>query len=551
MLLTRMIRSARRDDGVAMAAVLGLLAVGLIVTSLILTTVVSATGYSTYTRAGVQSQAAAEAGVAAARAGLAAGTCSGSAPAYRSATDAVPAYVATIWRPNGTGGWVAGCPIGTATEVRIVSTGYATAPGTNGVAAGDQTVLEAVLAASSTPVTLSASGPAIYAYSASSYGGSGKLVSVDGSIPDVLVKTGNVTCNGDALGVANFVVNGGTLTIQGSCNISGNAFASGRINFEGNSRVGGYIVANGVTMTGSSKVAGRVWSTSDVSLSGSPTVGGILKAKSLNLDGGTLNAAGYVYGNTNVQNAGGSTLNATLTTQTANPTPPSWWGGNSKISKINPITAPTFASDVPASPVVPNWVDFGSRADDYTSTVWNGFTVYTMGTVCDDAAMWAALAAIGSNPAVIDARGCSGGGTISYSGSQKFTVKNDLAIIANKIDLAGSIEFKSTTQKRMWLINPDTVANGAPNCPGKLDLGGTAGFVNLDVLLYSGCKVTVASSTQLTGQVFAGDVSLQGAATIRYRAVGLPGVDLSTGTTTPTTSPTANRTLVSLRNVDQ
>ncbi|MGX5682076.1 hypothetical protein [Schumannella luteola] len=439
--------------------------------------------------------------------------------------------------------------MGTATQVRIVSTGYATAQGTDQISAGDQTVLEAVLAASSTPVTLSASGPAVYAYSASSYGGSGQLVSLDGSVPDVLVKTGNVVCNGAADGVANFVVNGGTLAVQGSCKIGGNAFSSGRMTFEGAGVVSGFVVADGVTMTGSAKIGGRLWSKSDLSMSGAPTVSGIVKAKSANLDGGTLSAASYIYGNTNVQNAGGTNLNATLTTQTANPTPPSWWGGNSKISKINPITAPTFDADLPATPVVPNWVDFGSRAEDYTSTVWVGFSIYQMGTTCTAATIRTAIAAIGGAPGVIDGRNCSGG-SISIGGSETISVTNDLAIIANSIDLGGSMKFSSSTAKRLWLINPDTVDNDLPNCPGKLNIDGSAGFTNLSVLLFSGCKVTIASSTQMTGQVFAGDVSVGGAATIRYRAVGLPGVNLSTGAQESTSSNNAPRELVSLRNVN-
>ncbi len=548
MFLTRLIRVSRRDDGVAMAAVLGLLAVGLILTSVILASVVSASGYSRYTRAGVQAQSAAEAGIAAARAGLTAGTCSGSTPTYRSANGDVPAYAATIWRPDGSGGWVQGCPVGTGTQVRILSTGYSEAPGSTGFSAANSTVLEAILAASSTPISITASGPAIYAYSASSFGGSGSLVSVDGSVPDVLVKTGNVTCNGDATGVANFVVNGGSLAVQGSCKISGNAFASGRMTFEGSGYVQGFVVANGVTMSGSSRIYQRVWSASDISLSGNPTVSGIVKAYSASLDGGTFSAAAYIYGNTNVKNAGGTTLNGTLTTQTATPTPPDWWGGNSKISRVNPITAPTFNSDLPATPVVPNWVDFGSRAEDFTTTVWNGFTIYTMGTTCNETTLRAAITAIGSAPGVIDGRACSG--RFGIGGDNNIQITNDLAIITNNFRIDGSGRFSSTTSKRLWLINPDTVANGVPDCPGSLEItGGGTKFTNISTMIYSGCKVVIGSGITVTGQVFGADVSMSGSATLRYTAVGLPGVNLSTGTTTPTGSSTASRSVLSLRNV--
>jgi cytoskeletal protein CcmA (bactofilin family) len=547
-----MLRAARRDDGVAMAAVLGLLAVGIILTSVILVSVVGATNYSTYTRAGVQAQAAAEAGIAAARAGLATGTCSeaGGAPVYHNAANQTPVYAAAIYRPAAGGGWVAGCPVGTSTQVRILSTGYAVEPGTNGVSANNTVVLEAILAAASTPTTITASGPAIYAYASSSFGGGARFVSVDGSSPDVLVRTGNVTCSGSFPGLANFVVKGGTLAIDGSCAIEGNAFATGRMTLTGSGYVRGFAVANGVQLEGSSRIYGRVWSSSDIVLSGNPTVSGILKAQSAVLDGGTVSSQAYIYGNTNVKNAGGTTLKATFTTQTANPTPPSWWGGNARITKVNPITAPTYASDVPAMPIVPDWIDFGARSDEYTSTVWTGFTVYTMGATCDADALRTALTAIGSSPGLIDGRLCSNG--IVLGGSNQFTIVNDLAIMVPKFTMDGSASFTSATSHRMWIINPDRNANATPvgDCPGGLSITGGATFSSkIDLLLYSPCTITIASSTSIRGQIFSGDVTLGGSGQVSYVAIGLPGVNLSTGVRESNSSTSADRALVSLRNV--
>ena len=101
MLLTRIIsnltRLRREEDGAGMAAVIGLLAVSLLTTSLVATSVVTATEYTTVTRAGVQSQAAAEAGIADARAGLLTGTCAAKGNQYASAVGATPRYLATVW----------------------------------------------------------------------------------------------------------------------------------------------------------------------------------------------------------------------------------------------------------------------------------------------------------------------------------------------------------------------------------------------------------------------------------------------------------------------
>ncbi len=552
MFLTRLRSIASGDRGVAMAAVLGLVAVALILTSVILTSVVGATSFSTYTRAGVQAQAAAEAGVAAARAGLAAGTCAsaGTPPVYRSATGEHPVYAAQIFRPATGGGWTAGCPVGTGTQVRILSTGYADRGGQGGVTAGDSVVLEAILASASTPTTIQASGPAIYAYASSSFGNGARFVSVDGSSPDVLVRTGNVSCTGDFPGVANFVVRGGTLAIGNSCRIEGNAYSTGRMTLSGNGYVRGYAVANGIQLEGSSRIYGRAWSTSDLVITGNPTVSGIVKAQSLRLDGGTLGSQAYIYGNTNVTNAGGTTLSATLTTQTTNPTPPSWWGGNARITRVNPITAPTFASDLPATPTVPDWIDFGAVAAEYTSTAWTGFTVYTMGSSCTVTTLRAAITAIGSAPGVIDGRACSG--TLTIDGNNQIDIVNDLAIIAPRITITASGRFSATSLHRLWLINPDTTANSSPvgNCPGNLTIdGGSTKFTNIDVLVYTPCTVSIASGIQLRGQIFAGDVSLGGSAQISYVPIGLPGVNLSTGVRENSGSTTADRALVSLRNV--
>lgn len=546
----RAIGRFRRDDaGAALAAVLGLMGVGLILTSLIMTSVVAGTGFTTATRAGVQAQAAAEAGVAAARAGLAAGTCSeaSGAPVYTSATGATPRYVATIWRPAGGGTWEARCPLGAATPARIVSTGYATATGV-GQAGGDSVKLEAILGGTVVPTAIVASGPAIFAHAAGSFGNSGKLLSVDGSTPSVLIKTGNVNCTGAGQGVADFVVEGGTLLVGAGCNIAGNAWSSGRMTVSGSGYIGGNAIANGISLDGSGRINLRAWSYSDISLSGNPTVSGVVKAYSAVLNGGTFGAEAWIYGNVNVQNAGGTNLNGTVTTQTTVPTPPNWWGGNSKITRVNPITSPTFNSDVPTPPTVPDWVDFGAQPEHYTSAGWVGFTVYTMGTACAAANVLTAVASIGNNPGLIDARSCSG--VFTVDGATTVTLTNDLVVIGKKIRITGSGKFTSTAKRSLWLINPDTNANQLPDCAGQsLVIDGGSSFPNMNTMIYSPCKVTVTSSTALTGQIFAGEVTLGGAGQLSYVPVGLPGVNLTSGVTSPPSGGSSSRPLVSLRNV--
>ena len=203
MLLTRVNSrlAAWRDEerGAAMASVMALLAVSLLLSTLVASSVVTATGVTSSARANVQSQAAAEAGVAAARAGLVAGTCSASGNQYASASGATPSYLATIWVPLGSG-WTRGCPASLTTQVRILSTGYASAEGVAGNSAHDSSHLEVVLSNATTSAQINATGPAVYAFSATGFSGGGSLVGVDGSNPAILIKTGDVDCTGGADG---------------------------------------------------------------------------------------------------------------------------------------------------------------------------------------------------------------------------------------------------------------------------------------------------------------------------------------------------------------
>lgn len=589
---------ARDDRGMALAAVLTFMAAGVLLSAVVASSVVYALQFSSSTRAGVQSQAAAEAGVAAARAGLIAGTCVAKGNKYSSAT--APIYEATVWVASGSG-WARGCPADVSSQVRILSTGWAVAPGVANDDSGDVTHIEAILSAASAPTSLFPSGPAIYAYSGAGFGGGGTLVSVDGSIPDVLLQQGNVTCNGNMAGVANFVVKTGNLTSTGSCTIGGNVWVSGSIDIQGGAAVNGNITASSgqisstvggnvwvdgalqvkggsiggtvrsgqLTITNGS-IVGQTWSSTGAAVMSGGSIQGYLNAAGLDVNNGTLSSGFGVWGALCVKNPGAVNVGATsiaksLTTSgtCSSPSKDSWWSGWSKIQVKSTYTGPVNAApQKPASITVPQWVDFGSKPADYTSATWAGFSVYKMGTVCDAAAFHAALQSFGTNPGVIDARTCTKG--ISFNGGSNmyetdpnanhngFTFKNDVAIIANKFDLQGSTMFKgSTAYHDLWLINPDTVANNTPDCnSGSFSIGGNFTAPNMNVMMYSPCEIKLASGLNIRGQVFTHTSDIAGSAKLNYIAVGLPGYDLGTGMPTTTSYTEADRWVVSQRNVN-
>jgi cytoskeletal protein CcmA (bactofilin family) len=594
MLLTSLASPFRRlrseDRGAGMAAVVGLMAVSLLTTSVVATSVVTATEYTTVTRAGVESQAAAEAGIAVARAGLLNGTCVSSSNRYASAANTVPEYVATIWIPSGSS-WVRGCPTGTATQVRILSTGYAEREGALGSDGRDESHLEVVLSSISVPSTIEATGPAIYAYSSQGFGGGGTLVTTGGADASILIKQGNVNCTGGASGDADIVVNNGDLTVSGGCVITGNAYASGRITLPGGPDIGGNAIANALTMNGGSEVGGSIWVYQDVTLSGGVKVGGNVTAASMSFssggtiggnvqttgavtfnggggplikgnltaasfttgNGGTVEKNAWIYGATSVN--WGAVIKGNLTTKTFSKP----GGSNSDFVKGTLTVVPGGPTESPyatnparpAWPIVPDWINF-----DYDPVDWSGFAVATITSSgsCSYTQVKNAVAGFAGQNGIVNALGCVGG--VSIGGSDVVTLNQDVAIFSPKFNLSGGGGFTASQTRKLWLITPDNTVESPtlPTCTtGESSFSISGGFSfssNLRVMMYTPCKVALGSSTTFTGQVFSGQAGVAGGAQLTYTAVGLPGYNLDTGLTTTVATTEADRTIVSFRNLE-
>jgi hypothetical protein len=187
------------------------------------------------------------------------------------------------------------------------------------------------------------------------------------------------------------------------------------------------------------------------------------------------------------------------------------------------------------------------------------------GVSCKNTEFQAALNTIGTNPGLIDARDCING--IELSGGTAFSVKDDLTIIANKITTGGSISLNAPAPTtpgeyaKLWLITPDIVANGVPDCPAgnyvsewntsgrTIFMGGTTAFNNFDTMIYTPCVLVQTSSITINGQMFVGGAALSGDATLNFRPVGLPGYNLDTGDESTPASTEWDRQVVSQRNI--
>ncbi|MEO7545525.1 MAG: hypothetical protein ABIT21_04430, partial [Terrimesophilobacter sp.] len=215
----------RDERGAALVAVIGTFAVCLLLTTLIASSVVQGLGWSTFSRASIQSHAAADAGIVAARVGLySAGNCNSQSTSGVYVSNSNPIYTAKVERNNGAG-WVAGCPTINTSQVRITSIGTAEAPAVAGISAGDTSTVEAVYLYLQPGVN--PSGAAVYVHNDFEVDANSSFDISEAGPNGLLVKDGNFTCDKN-----NSVINGsilvlGDLTFGGKCNVTGSAVVTG------------------------------------------------------------------------------------------------------------------------------------------------------------------------------------------------------------------------------------------------------------------------------------------------------------------------------------
>lgn len=243
-MLLKLMASLRNERGSAMVAVLGLFAIALILTTLILSSVTSGFGWSTATRAEVQSHAAADAGIVAARTGLfTVGNCQTQSTSGKYVSTTPPIYSVTVERNDGAG-WVAGCPTSNTSQVRFTSTGTASAQGVAGVNFGDASTVQAVFQYLHPGVD--PSGVAIYVNGDFSIGPNSSFDLSEAGKTGLIVKNGIFTCDKN-----NSVINGsivvlGDLQFINKCNVTGNAQVTGTATL-GVGRIDGDLTAGSVS----------------------------------------------------------------------------------------------------------------------------------------------------------------------------------------------------------------------------------------------------------------------------------------------------------------
>ncbi len=222
--------AAAEESGSALVVVIGVMAVGLILTALALNSVVYGLGYTTSTRAGVQSQGSAEAGVAAARAGLFPdatthlNNCATQPTAAKYVSSAAPAFTSLVEQFDATG-WHNGCPTIATTQVRITSTGNAQAQGVAGQTTGNTSKVEAVvkwLVPGPVP-----SGVGMYLYGGGTVEANSTLDLSESTSAGLMIKNGDLYCNKNNTVINGSVLINGNLTFADRCTVNGSAWVTG------------------------------------------------------------------------------------------------------------------------------------------------------------------------------------------------------------------------------------------------------------------------------------------------------------------------------------
>ena len=513
MLLTTLLRraSSRTDDrGNAMIAVIGLLAVTSMITLTVTGATVQALGYTSLTRAGVQSNAAAESGVDAMIAALFANDCpaTGELEATQGAIDpsitgpaaSAPFFVATVaYRISTAAAWTPGCPIDAATQIRIQSTGFATDEGVaDSASGGDASAVQAVYGWTPGANSAAVTGAAVFSYGTPGLANSLELLSFNGNSANIIIAEGDVVCSNSVFVEGDIVAAGGNITLDNTCSAGGKVWASGTVTLQGNKTIGGDVIAAGTGLT---------------RIDPQTQIGGGIYAR------GEIDSWGQrcSTGDTGWDAAGDACSAAKMT------------GADPVFYNRADVVAPTK----------PLWVDVNFVAADWVSRGWTVSTYTGPCTIDNNGVKNSAVTAFSSytTPTVIDMRGCSSV-TISTSAKLTVTMKTDLTFIMPKtVNIEDFTATSSTSLDRaLRFITPDTVADGVPTQTGcgKFDINNQNELeAPIAVMVYTPCPVTNSNQLTWRGQYYAGTVAFSNNSELTYVPIGIPGFDLGNGSGGP------------------
>ena len=525
----RVPRALRGEQGGALVAVVGVAAVMMIFILTSSVVLVNSFRFSDTTRASVQAQASAQAGVAVVAADLTKSTCN---PASYTRTS-TPAYSVTISYQRTVSGttWLAGCPSTAAdvNKVKIVSVG--TASTFTAVKRTVEAIYNYIPAVPGSGIQ--GSGSAIYGYNELDGTITNLTITQSGtSKPGIEFKSGNAKCQTGGVIQGDVILGDGAYNSPSGCTINGDLWTSQTVSVGNGSVISGSVHAAGtgspvVSISNGASVQGSIYSAGPVSVAGA--VGGNI-------------IAGPQTGQSSVSAVvGGSFVSA----------------GTLKLSGKGSITGSVTTGKsgivAPVTPTVPNWVDFAYKASDWVDSSGTPF-VEVKPTSCTGAAIQAAMTTAVSTIVNTLSSPCTGN-QVNLTGTN-LVLQADTVLIANSFYLK-QMTISSATgtgTHRLWIITPDSVADQAPTCNAPAGASQIDNGVNFSqsvpVFVYAPCGLS-NSGSEMWGQVYTSSIQFNNAFTLHYVSLGLPGVNFDNGTITPPTPPIPGKlsTSFSVRNI--
>ena len=518
-LVRRLSSFGAKQGGSVMLGVLGVMGVTTVVAVTATSVSLHAVGITTSTRAGVQAEAAAEAGIDYAAANLATSVCQSQ---YTNTTEPIfsvaVSYSTLSTSPgNVDTSWVNGCPTtSNAARLRLVSTGTAFTPGVAGNSSDNVRKVEAIYGYTPAPPTstIIPSGAALYSFAQTDPTINNLTVTQASTTrPTIQYLSGSVTCTSGTTIQGDVVLGAGSLTVTSGCTINGDLFASTGINIA-SGEVTGDVNSDdeneghhggSVSVSSSSTVDGDIHSSGSVSVDGK--VGGNI------VIGPTATTSTF----SNHASVGGSVVSA---------------GTVTAASGVIKGTLTTNQSGIvtPAVPVVPQWVDYAYSPSDWVTSTGAPYALITM-TTCTSSALSNAInsAQNSTAPVILDTRVC---GPVTNFKNYNFSLTSDTVIVANGFNLSSNnIQSSNSVDKRLWIIIPDTVADHVPTCPANSSASiGNQVVVGSHVgaMIYSPCPISNGGDVW-RGQMYSSSIGTSSSFTLNFLPIGLPTVNLSTG----------------------
>jgi hypothetical protein len=273
----------------------------------------------------------------------------------------------------------------------------------------------------------------------------------------------------------------------------------------------------------------------DVSCSNNAKIGGdlILGDGNANLNMCTVDGSVAVNGNVTANSSHiGGDLRATGTVTKSADTTVGGTVAAGSATGLRPI--PTW-SDVPSAPA--HWTAAG-----YTVVDWTGPC-----TITDSTAEWANLTNYTTKTAINFLAACPSSPVITNNNvGATVSLKTDLVFIAEEFTF-NKLRFRSsstTEERKLAFIVPDdeTAPADTPTCAPPAGMTGNITLTNetdfgplIAAMVYTPCKV-ISDRGGFRGQMYGGEVEFGQQASLTFVQVGIPGVDLTRGLTTPVKS---------------